>query len=173
MTEQDLQDLPVGQLVTKCLEQQALAKTLTETVEDLKRDREATMHNVFNAIKASLTRAINDDVLEQDEAETIFDMFATRLNYEDKWTNPFAKKWTVKVRYNDDVVLVVRNVIADDAEDAISEVQDNLSVDDLTMTCKLSYSGDFDEDDVEEVEHESPDWEVLDDVKITAELAEA
>jgi len=78
----------------------------------------------------------------------------------------------VTVRYLDNKVLVVTNIIADDADDAIAEVEGNITVEDLTMTCKLSYTGDFDEDDTEELEHESPDWDVLDDVKFTAELAE-
>lgn len=115
--------------------------------------------------------------LDDELAGYIYEEFANRLNKDmtGAWANPFAPKWTVTIRYGNETIKVIENVEADSAEDAVDAVTEDLSVRDVTMSCELEYKGDGDENTnySDTIECEDAEWELIDELEITAEPAEA
>jgi hypothetical protein len=172
------EELTVGRVV-------ALAKELDSTIKVLE-DKLAKAENLsrLNAHLESrqvlvnvLKGLVSKEELETELASEIYEGFANGLNKDlsDDWSNPFAPKWTVTVRYNRETIKVIENIEADSADDAVEAVRDDLEVKSVTLSCELEYSGDGDDSCSysDTIEADDPEWDLLDELEITAEPAEA
>lgn len=148
--------------------------TLTYEIEGLRAIINEQTHQIVSDVELALTKAKLaitevlqeqvDSTLEQEDASVIFAEFANRLGKYGIWANPFKKKYTVTVEHDYNDILVISGVEAEDEEDAIDLVKEDLSLEDCIRKGTLTYSGKYDCDDSAEVEdsNESFDWEEFD-----------
>jgi hypothetical protein len=145
------------------IERDALTAVINEHQHQIVSDVELA----FTKAKLAIIEVLQDQVnstLEPEDASVIFAEFANRLGKYGIWANPFKLKYTVSVEHEYSDILVISGVEAEDEEDAIDLVKEDLSLEDCIRKGTLTYSGKFDCDDSAEVEdsNESFDWEEFD-----------
>ena len=77
--------------------------------------------------------------MTKDDALGIFNGLADALGWDT--VDNLSSLFTVKVSYQGDLVAVFEDIEADDDDNAIEEVSDNLSIDEVTITFDLEYNG--------------------------------
>jgi hypothetical protein len=85
--------------------------------------------------------------LEREDASVIFAEFANKLGKTGTWKNPFKLKYTVKVSHNNDIVMTIKGVEAEDKEDAIEIVTEAISIDNPVRKGTLTYDDQNGESD--------------------------
>jgi hypothetical protein len=96
-----------------------------------------------------------DGDLEKQDASVIFAEFANKLGKTGIWKNPFKSKYTVKVSHNNDIVMTIMGVEAEDEDDAIEIVTESISIDSPVRKGTLTYDDqNGDSDDSPELEED-------------------
>ena len=162
------------------------AQSLFTKVDSLKEEvtyaeesaRKSGHIDVRDALVRAFNSALNDESLDKETASDIYDDITNRLNKQgvSGWANPFITKWSVSVSYANEVVRVIENVVADNADEAIEIVADGLTVSNVSLTANLRYNGDNGDDSMhydDEVTSEDTEWDLIEELTITAEPAEA
>jgi hypothetical protein len=181
MTEEEKQEwlnLPIHTVMVRA---EALTKQIDTLESELviaEQSARFTGHQESRqALVNSLQSQISDNELSVDVAKDIYEDFANWLNKTTTgvWVNPFQTKWTVTVKYGELILKEIKNVEAETEEEAIDSVTDDLEVRNVVISCDLRYIGSYDEDTdySDQVDHDEPEWDLLDELDITAERAEA
>jgi hypothetical protein len=122
----------------------------------------------FNKAQASLVIALQEQVegdLELEVASVIFAEFANKLGKTGIWKNPFKLKYTVTISHEYSDVMVITGIDAEDEDDAIELVKEDLTLDSPVRKGYLTYNGDGDADNSPEIEDcndTSFDWNDFD-----------
>lgn len=118
---------------------------IDQKVSEAKADTtKAVMGSAQIAVTKALQDAINDDYvsLDEEDATTIFNAIATNLRQD--WDEPtWTKTWTVTVSYKGTELLTIPDVEAEDEEEAIEEVKQNIDFSPTTLKGEVSYQGDY------------------------------
>ena len=102
-----------------------------------------------DALVEALSDQLNGNDLELGDCSVIFAEFANKLGKTgiSNWKNPFKKRYTVKVSQNNDVVMTITGVEAEDEDDAIEIVTESLSIDSPVRKGTLTYDDQNGESD--------------------------
>ena len=118
---------------------------IDQKVSEAKADTTKTvMGSVQIAVTKALQDALNDDYvsLDEEDATTIFNAVATNLRQD--WDEPnWTKTWTVTVSYGGTDLLTIPDVEAEDEDEAIEEVKQNLDFTPAELKGEVSYQGDY------------------------------
>jgi hypothetical protein len=113
-----------------------------------------------------------DGDIELEVASVIFAEFANKLGKTDAsgWKNPFKLKYTVTIAHDWSDIMVITGVEAEDEEDAIELVKEDLSLDSPVRKGTLTYNGEGDSDGDVDIEEEETCFEWNDfDLSFSAE----
>lgn len=156
--QQDLMSLPVSELI----------KMITELQADVNYGISSALEDGYKKSYQELIHAIKDNVdFDPDDEElsqmiyNIFYSFLSRIN-KPYWDNPFKikKMWDVEVELNNESFTVI--VEADNEEDAIEKVTDNLEVKNKRQSFTVSYQDDDNRESMD-MEFEGDDCDMDDD----------
>ena len=156
---------------TPAPEADPIAEAIARQVATATNVAETAMRNkAVSLLEECLDEQINRNALEEDTAYLIFSQFLSGIgSYAD---NPYQTKYRVTVTIEGDFAFRV-TVEADCEEDAIAEVQDNLSIDYQVRKGTISYNGEFDVDNDHDYEVDDEDIEIEHfDINFEAELVD-
>lgn len=142
-TLSDLESSLLYQVNELIIERDALKVKIDDIVEE--QDK-----LISHAIDSSLIKAkgvlidalddqVNDHEVELGIASVIFAEFADKLGKNGIWKNPYKLKYTVKVSHNNDIVMTIKGVEAEDEDDAIEIVTEAISIDSPMRKGTLTY----------------------------------
>lgn len=156
-----------NELQTKCFD------LTTEQEQLISYANNSALIKAKDALIDALKTQVDEDEVEQGIASVIFAEFANSLDRTDAWTNPFKKKFTVKVSHNNDIVMTITGVQAEDEDDAIEIVTEAISIDSPVRKGTLTYDDkNGDSDDTPDLEEDDSRMD-KDDFDLDYEAEEA
>jgi len=157
-TLSDLESSLLYQVNALIIERDSAIEKRDDLITDHANQTDSAIEVTLNRAYASLVVALKDQVdgdLELQTASVIFAEFAEGLGKTGIWKNPFKSKYTVKVSHNNDVVMTITGVEAEDEEDAIEIVTEAISIDSPMRKGTLTYDDkNGDSDDSPELEED-------------------
>lgn len=150
-----------------------IALAIASQVDEASRN---AIRNTHNKAISAITNALQDRIdegsdLDKDLARDIFKAFCEYFGYHAE--NPFKSKYKVTVKYGYYTTLFSVEVEADSEDEAREEVEQNLSLSNLTISGTVEYSGDNDTEDGEFEDHEGNDNLIeIDDLDLQFEVEE-
>ena len=174
MNEQDQQDQQDATLVavlteavqTLTNERDSLAIQIAEAEHKIIADVDVARYECRTALVTVLEAMVDNDEITKEIAYEIFDRFAGELSK--AWKNPFQSTWKVTVTQNYDEIMVVEGIEADNEDEAIDDVRNNLTASGIKVMATLSYEGSANTADEPDVEYETYDYD-LDDFNLSYE----
>ena len=170
-TPQDQQDATLVAVLTEAVqtltnERDSLAIQIAEAEHKIIADVDVARYECRTALVNVLQNMVDNDEITKEIAYEIFDRFAGELSK--AWKNPFQNTWKVTVTQNYDEIMVVEGIEADNEDEAIDDVRNNLTASGIKVMATLSYEGSANTADEPDVEYETYDYD-LDDFNLSYE----
>jgi hypothetical protein len=90
---------------------------------------------------------VSEGSMDKESAESVFNGLANFIGWDE--VDSLSTLWTVEVLFSGEVIASFADVEADDANEAESEVEANLSVDRVTTLFRVSYGSDEQSEEVD------------------------
>jgi len=143
--------------------QEIIASQLSQIRADQRRNTMVEVHsNVRNALVKALETEVSEHEMTKKTANRIFDAVSDELGI--NWNTLFPTMWDVEVSHNWDTLFNVE-IEADDEDDAIKQVSDQLETNSasVSITCGISgWCGDVDDVDL------GYSFDIVDELTFTA-----
>lgn len=146
------------------------------TKEEVDNEVFATRHNqheksvgIINTITLDVLRdKVTNEVVTEAQGLEIYNAIGEKVG-STSWPtlDTLIRTWTVTVSYLYENVLEVTDVKADTEEDAIAEVEDNLSIHNARLTFDIEYDGEGRTSDSVEVDYD--DGDIINNLEFSAE----
>lgn len=124
---------------------------------------------IINKVTVDVLRdKVTNEELTEEQGLGVYNAIAEKVGSSNWPTmDTLIRTWTVTVSYLYDTILEVNDVKADTEEDAVAEVQDNLSIHNARLTFDIEYDGEGRESADVEVDYDDDD--ILSNLEVTAQ----
>lgn len=170
-TPQEPQEATLVAVLTEAVqtltnERDSLVTQIQEAEHKIMADVDVARYECRTALVNVLQNMVENNEITKEIAYEIFDRFAGELSK--VWKNPFQNTWKVTVTQNYDEIMVIEGIEADEEDEAIDDVRNNLTASGIKVMATLSYEGSANTADEPDVEYETYDYD-LDDFNLSYE----
>jgi len=133
---------------------------LTDALDHAHQTQRAKDNTNFNCalvLEEELRNAVSDDKISAEDANQLFANIAGRLGWQAS-VDFTTKLWTVTLSCNYDEIATFDDIEAEDEDDAVEIVRDNLNLYDVSATATFEYEGSQYTYEVTSVEHDLGDY---------------
>jgi len=121
------------------------------------RAKDNTNYACATVLEEELRNAVSDDKISAEDANQLFANISERLGWQVS-VDFTVKLWTVTVSCNYDDIATFDDIEAEDEDDAVEIVRDNLNLYDVSATATFEYEGSQYTYEVTSVEHDLGDY---------------
>ena len=136
---------------------EALNASYADSDMKVQRAKDNTNFNCALVLEEELRNAVSDDKISAEDANQLFANIAGRLGWQAS-VDFTVKLWTVTVSCNYDEIATFDDIEAEDEDDAVEIVRDNLNLYDVSATATFEYEGRNYTYEVTSVEHDLGDY---------------
>lgn len=105
--------------------------------------KDGTVASVCSDVKDIFRSEVTEGNMERDYATTLYNTIAEKVG--GSTVTSIGGLYTVEVSYDNDVVMVINDIEADNEDEACDSVREGISVDDVALSFTLSYNGEYEQ----------------------------